>query len=170
MLTSQLAQKSTAAVTGISPLGQGQHTVEASYPGDGVYLASKSGNTLLTAEAGPPKVQLSLSPANVTTNQALTVTVAVDGGSGNPSPSGTIKLTGGSYTSAAVPLNAGVAPITIPAGSLAPGTVALSAAYTPDTAGSSTYTSATGKASVVVTAAAPLLTWSAPRLSAMAPR
>ncbi len=162
VLTSQLAQKATAAVTGISPLGGGQHAAQASYPGDGVYLAAKSGNTLLTAEAGPPKVQLSLSPASVTSNQALTVTVAVDGGSGNPLPSGAIKLTGGSYASGAVTLNAGVAAITIPAGSLALGTVALSATYTPDTAGFSTYTSATGNASVVVTAGAPMLTWSAP--------
>ncbi len=162
VLTSQLTQKATASVTGVSPLGQGQHAAQASYPGDGVYAAGKSGTTLLTAQAGAPSLQLSLSPANVTTNQTLTVTVTVSGGSGNPVPTGSVNLTGGSYASAAVPLSGGMAAMTLPAGSLPAGTDTLSASYTPDTAGSSTYTGATSTASVVVTAAPPMLTWAMP--------
>jgi uncharacterized membrane protein len=49
VLTSQLAQKATASASGIAPLGQGEHAVEASYAGDNVYTGSTSNTVPLTA-------------------------------------------------------------------------------------------------------------------------
>ena len=75
--------------------------------------------------------------------------------SGTPTPTGSVTLTGGGYTSSATTLANGVAIIDIPAGSLAMGTDSLMATYTPDSSSSSIYTSATGTASVTVVNAAP---------------
>ncbi|MBB5062877.1 FG-GAP-like repeat-containing protein [Granulicella mallensis] len=147
VFTSQLAQKATATASGISPIGQ--VTVDASYVGDTVYAASTSAKTTLGISA--PAVTLSLSSASITTAQALTVTIAVNGGSTNPVPTGSVKLTSGSYTSAVATLSGGSATIVIPAGTLPVGTEVLTASFTPDSAGAATYKSATGTASVVVT-------------------
>jgi hypothetical protein len=149
VFTSQLAQKATATASGISPISQGQHAVDASYAGDTVYAASTSATT--TLGIGAPTVTLSLSPASITTAQALTVTVAVSGGSANPVPTGSVKLSSGSYTSAVATLSGGSAAIVIPAGALPTGTDVLTVSFTPDTAGSAIYKTATGTASVVVT-------------------
>ena len=162
IIASQLAQKSTATRSGISPIGQGQHAVKASYPGDGVYAGSASATTSLTAASGAPAVTLNLSPASITTIQPLTVTVVVSGGSANPVPTGSVQLSASGYTSAAVSLSSGSAVITVPAGSFLPGTDALSASYVPDSAGSSLYSSASGTASVTVTKATPILAWATP--------
>ena len=147
VVTSVLTQKATASASGISPVGQGSQNVDASYAGDSVYAASASSPTTLTAKSGAPPVTLSLSPTSITTAQALTVTIAV---SGSPVPTGSVKLTSGSYASAATPLSGGSATIVIPAGTLPVGTDALSATYTPDTPSALIYTSATGSGSVTV--------------------
>jgi hypothetical protein len=88
-----------------------------------------------------PTAVVTPSATSITTTQALSVTVMV---SGSPTPTGTVALTSGGYSSAAVTLSAGLATINIPAGSLATGSDTLTAAYTPDTSSSSTYNSASG--------------------------
>ncbi len=93
------------------------------------------------------------SSSSITTVQSLTVTIGVSGGGSNLTPTGSIVLTGGSYTSALTTLVSGSAMITVPAGSLATSPDTLTAAYTPDSASSSTYYSAAGTTSVTVTAA-----------------
>jgi hypothetical protein len=158
VFTSQLAQTATATTAGITLIGQGQRAVDANYAGDTVYAASTSATTTLTAGIGAPAVTLSLSPASITTAQALTVTIAVNGGSTNPVPTGSVKLTSGSYTSAVATLSGGSAAIIIPAGTLPAGTDVLTASFTPDTAGAATYKSATGMGSVVVTQGAAVST------------
>ncbi len=100
-----------------------------------------------------PGVKVTPSPNQVLTNQALTVTVALSGGLGNPSPTGTVTLSGGGFTSAAITLNGGSAAIPIPAGALSMGTDTLTATYAPDVAGGETYTNATGANTVTVSAA-----------------
>ena len=162
VLTSQLAQKSTASASGISPIGLGQHAVDANYAGDSVYVASTSGTTTLTAEAGAPAVTLSLSPANITAAQTLTVTITVSGGSANAVPTGSVRLTSGSYISTAATLSGGSAAIVIPAGTLPVGTDSLSVSFTPDAASASIYTVATGSGSVIVAIGIPVLTWATP--------
>jgi hypothetical protein len=100
-----------------------------------------------------PAVLVTPSPNKVSVKQALTVTVTLSGGLGNPSPTGTVTLSGGGFTSAAVTLSGGTASIPITAGSLAQGSDTLTANYSPDVAGAQTYTNATGANSVTVTSA-----------------
>lgn len=99
-----------------------------------------------------PTVTVTPSATSITTAQALTVTVAVSGGSGKATPTGSVVLAGGGYTSAAASLSGGATSISVPAGSLATGTDALTVAYTPDGSSAATYNGATGSTSVTVTA------------------
>jgi N-acetylneuraminic acid mutarotase len=138
-----------------SSFAAGTHSFTAVYSGDASNLTSTSQAvpaTYTTATAKTtPTVTVSPSPTSITTTQADTVTVTVSGGSGNPTPTGSVTLTSGTYTSAATTLASGSAMITVPAGSLAASTDTLTATYTPDSATSSTYNSATGSNTVTVT-------------------
>jgi hypothetical protein len=98
-----------------------------------------------------PTVTVTPSSSSITAAQALMVTVEVDAASGGPTPTGSVILAGGGYTSAAETLSSGSATIDVPANSLAIGTDTLTATYTPDSSSSSTYDSSTGTSSVTVT-------------------
>jgi hypothetical protein len=95
-----------------------------------------------------PAVTVTPSSSTISTAQSLTVSVAVVG---VPSPTGSVILTGGSYSSVAAALNSGTANINVPAGSMAVESDTLTSTYTPDAASSILYTPATGTASVAVT-------------------
>ena len=101
-----------------------------------------------------PTMTVTPSSKSITKKQALNVVVTVNGGGANPTPTGSVTLTGGSYTSVPTALVAGSATISIAAGSLATGSDTLTATYTPDSSSSSTYNSASATASVTVTTAA----------------
>jgi DNA-binding beta-propeller fold protein YncE len=107
-----------------------------------------------------PTVSVTPSSQSLTTAQGLTVTVAVSGGSGNPTPTGSVTLVGGGYNSGTTALSGGSATFDIPAGALAMGADSLTASYTPDSTSASVYTQALSSAiSVNVTAmAAPTVT------------
>ena len=150
-LLSQVTETASATASGISPSGPGTHLVEASYPGDGEFMASTSAATALRAVPITPGVTVTPSPSVITTAQALTVTVLMSGGSGNPIATGTVVLSGGGYSSRPVALSAGSAVISVPAGSLEAGSDTLTAAYTPDTNSATTYNSSSGSATVRVT-------------------
>jgi len=79
------------------------------------------------------------------------VTVAVSSGSDAPTPTGSVILTSGAYSSATT-LGNGGATINIPAGSLSAGSDTLTIIHTPDAASASTYVTASNTASVTVTA------------------
>jgi N-acetylneuraminic acid mutarotase len=113
-------------------------------------------NTLGTSPAAPvtPVIEVIPSSSSITTAQAVSVKVAVSESTGNPPVTGSVTLTGGGYASAAVPLNSAQATINVPAGSLAIGVDALAVSFTPDSASSSIYNSASGSNSVTVTAPA----------------
>jgi len=152
----QRSQTANATATGISPVGTGQHAIDASYPGDVSYAASISATTLLTASPGAvvPDVLLSLSPGSVTTTQTLMVMITVSG-IANQTPTGSVTLASGSYSSGSVNLSGGSALITVPAGALAAGADVLTASYTPDAASSSIYKQARGTAPISVSKAVP---------------
>ena len=101
--------------------------------------------------ATTPKVTVTPSPSSIPRDQTLSVTVAVSGGSGNPTATGSVTLASGTYSSASTALSGGSAAISVPAGSLATGTDTLTATYLPDAASSSIYAGASGSASVMVT-------------------
>jgi hypothetical protein len=149
--TPQSATLAGATVTiPLAQLSAGAHSVAVTYGGD-LYYATLAEQTLaLTVNKITPAVTVTPSASSITTAQALTVTAAVSGGSGTPTSTGAVTLTSGKYVSAAATLGSGSATISIPAGSLAVGSDTLTVAYTPDTASSSTYNSATGSSSVTV--------------------
>ena len=101
-----------------------------------------------------PVVTVAPSASDITLVQALSVAVTVSGGTGNPTPTGAVTLTGGGYTSAATTLSSGSATLSIPAGSLAIGSDTLTVSYTPDSQSASTYSPATGTYSAVTVAQA----------------
>jgi subtilase family serine protease len=100
-----------------------------------------------------PSVFPSSSPSNPTTAQAVVVQVRVDGFTGNPTPTGAVVLSSGSYASAATALAGGTASITIPAGALSPGLDTLTATYTPDASSSALYANTWGSNTIGVTLA-----------------
>jgi hypothetical protein len=117
--------------------------------------ATGSGTVSVQAVAKiTPGVTVTPATASLVTTEALQVTMAVSGGSGNPVPTGSVVLSGGGYTSAPASLSNGSVILSIPAGSLAAGTDSLAASYAPDNASSLTYNSATGSNTVSVTAPA----------------
>ncbi len=97
-----------------------------------------------------PTVTAMPSATSITTAQALSVVVTVAGPTGSPTPTGSVTLSSGGYSSAAVTLSNGSATFAIPAGSLAVGADTLTASYTPDSSSSSTYTGATGSTPVIM--------------------
>ncbi len=97
--------------------------------------------------ASTPSVTVTPASSKITTAQSDQVTVTV---SGHATPTGSVTLSSGSYTSAPATLSGGSANITIPAGQLAVGTDTLTATYAPDSGSSFTYNSATGTSSVTV--------------------
>lgn len=105
-----------------------------------------------------PVVTITPSASSVTTAQSLSVSIVVSGASG--SPTGSVVLSSGTYTSVSTALVAGSATVSIAPGALAAGTDTLSVKYTPDSAGSVTYNSASGSTSVTVmqVATAPTVT------------
>ncbi len=108
---------------------------------------SGAGNPTLT-----PTVTVTPSSSIITQVQSLSVTIAVNGGTSNPTPTGTVMMSGGGYNSGATALTSGGATIVIPAGSLALGSDTLVATYTPDSNSSSIYYGAMGVSSPVTLA------------------
>lgn len=111
-------------------------------------------NTTITVNYAPPALTtptVTATPASssITSGQSLQVSVSVRGS--GATPTGSVTLTSGSYASAAVSLSNSAASITVPAGVLATGSDTLKVAYTPDTASSTLYNSASGTAPVTVT-------------------
>lgn len=89
-----------------------------------------------------PTVTVTPTPSSITTAQSLSVGVSVTGTAGTPT--GSVVLTSGGYTSPSTLLNGGAATIDITAGSLGAGNDSLTVTYTPDTNSSSIYSGATG--------------------------
>ena len=139
-------------VTQATLLGVGTYTLTATFtPNDATDYTTATATVSITITPATPAVTVSPSASSITTAQALTVTVSVSGGTGKLTPTGSVTLSGGGYTSATATLTSGSATINIPAGSLATGSDTLTASYAPDSGSSSTYNSATGSAPVAVT-------------------
>ncbi len=136
----------------------GQDTLTASYTPDTAGAASynaATGSNTITVTSVPiitPNVSVLLTTQSITTAQPLSVEISIGGGLNNAVPTGTVKLSGGGYASAAVSAgSAGLTFITIPAQALAVGTDTLTSTYAPDAASAKIYSTATGSAMVTVT-------------------
>jgi len=158
--TSSGATLSSGSATITIPAGSlaaGADTLTARYTPDSASSstyssASGTASVTVTQPVTTPTVTVTPASNNITLAQNLGVTIAVSGTSGTPT--GSVVLSSGSYTSSATTLSTGSAIMTIPAGSLATGTDTLTAKYTPDSNSSATYNSASGTASVAVTTGA----------------
>ncbi len=116
---------------------------------------STAGST--TAPSSPavetPTVIILPASTSILASQPMSVTVTVSAtGSTYPTPTGTVTLSSGSYTSSAIALTSGGAAFAIPASSLAVGSDTLTAAYTPGGSAAANFNSATGTAAVAVSA------------------
>jgi phosphodiesterase/alkaline phosphatase D-like protein len=100
--------------------------------------------TTTTAAKTTPTVTVTPSELRITTTQALSVAISV---SGNPIPTGTVTLVGGTFSGGGTLVN-GSATITIPAAAFAVGTDQLTATYQ----GDNNYYAQTGTNVVYVTA------------------
>jgi len=153
-----LSSGSASIVINAGTLAAGNDTLTATYTPDAGSSSTYNGasgaaSVNVTAPVKiTPVVTVTPSASSITSAQALTVTVAVSGGTGNPTPTGSVTLTSGSYTSGAMTLAGGGATIAVPAGSLATGSDTLTVNYSPDAASSPTYNGASGMASVNVRA------------------
>jgi hypothetical protein len=126
----------------------GLHQITASYSGDAAHVSNSA--SLTETILATPTVTAIPSSYSINIAQALTVTVAVSS-TGNPTPTGSVMVTSGSFTSATTTLSNGSAIITIPAGTLPMGNDTLTANYTPDAGSSAIYTSASSTTNVAVT-------------------
>jgi alpha-L-arabinofuranosidase len=140
-------------------LPPGSDTLTATYTpdtGSSSMYTSASGSKVVVVTPTNPVVTVTPGVASLTSVQGLLVWMTVSGS--YETPTGTVTLNSGNYTSAPTALEGGSTGILIPAGSLPAGTDTLTATYTPENASSSTYTSATGTNSVFVTKSAPSIT------------
>jgi hypothetical protein len=105
-----------------------------------------------------PTLSATPSPDEINPAQAVTVTVLIGPPPGAPTtsagapilPTGSVILTGGGYTSSVTKLTGSHAIITIPAGSLGLGNIGFTTTYTPDSAASLIYTSASVVSAITV--------------------
>lgn len=110
---------------------------------------------------GATTVTVAASPSTFTSQQGTTVTVTVSGSGGTPT--GTIVLTSGSFTSASHTLASGATTFNLSPGVLAAGTDTITAAYS----GDSTYAANTGTTQVTITAVSFKLTAQTPNPSSV---
>jgi len=130
-------------------LAVGLDTLTAVYTPDAAsasnYL-SVSGTVQVQNEGAKitPSVSVSTNIQYPTIAQPLPFSVTVNGFSGNPTPTGTVVVTAGSYASPATPLTGGSATINLAAGTLPLGPNTVTATYTPDAQSTALYNSASG--------------------------
>jgi parallel beta-helix repeat protein len=148
LLTTVPLNGSGVATYTTTSLPAGTTYIQAIYQPTGGFLGSESENFPLQI-AAPPVASVAVSPnsGSIATIQPLNVSVTISGTTGNPTPTGSVTLTSGTYSSAATTLSSGSATINVPAGSLTAGTDTLTIQYS----GDSVYGVATGTGSVIVT-------------------
>jgi hypothetical protein len=154
--TSSAAKLSGGSATITIPansLSVGSDTLTASYSGDASY-APATGTTPpsspVTVTPAPIAPTVSVTPASATANTGATLSVPVTVTGSGATPTGTIILSGGGYTSSAATLVSGSYTFTIPSNSLSAGTDTLTAKYS----GDSVYLAGSATASVTVTQSA----------------
>jgi hypothetical protein len=165
--TTALTNGSATLTIPAGTLAIGSDTLTASYTPDwassSAYSTAIGASSAVNVATATPTVTVTPSSLSITTTQALTVTVSVSGGTESPVSTGAVILTCGAYTSVTTTLSSGSASIGIPAGSLPVGSDTLTASYTPDSASSPTYNSATGNSSAVtLTKTTPTISWATP--------
>ncbi|MGA2887460.1 MAG: FG-GAP-like repeat-containing protein [Terracidiphilus sp.] len=132
---------------GTLPLGSDALT--ATYTPDasstGIYTTATQSLSVMVVGTAISTVTATPSVTTITNLQSVSVTISVAGGSGQATPTGTVTLSGGSYSAQAA-LSGGTASFTIAAGTLNNGTNTLTATYS----GDGTYATANGLTAITV--------------------
>jgi hypothetical protein len=131
LITELGGQSATATVNGISPVGTGQHQVDASYSGDSNYDGSVSNTIPLIAEPVLTTMTFIASPATINYGQTVTLTATVAPTTAQDhTETGTVTFTsGGSIVGTATIANGAA---TFATTLLPEGTYKLTAAYSGD--------------------------------------
>ncbi len=98
----------------------------------------------------PTAPTVTVTPEETTHPYAENLIVAATVKGGSASPTGSVTLSSGSFTSPAVSLTSGAATFYVQPGSLAIGADTLTVTYTPDASSSSTYTTSTGTVGITI--------------------
>lgn len=147
-----LASGSTTIVIPAESLKPGSDTLTASYSGDSTF-AEATGTATVTVNKLTPTVAVQANPSTIGANTQVNVSVKVNGA--GPTPTGTVQLTGGGYTSPNCTLGSdGACTINIPQNTLASGTDVLTVNYR----GDSVYLAGSGSTSVTNNALTPTIT------------
>jgi hypothetical protein len=140
--TSGAVQQGYALATGYDEVtGLGSLNVAA-------FIANYTNYTLPTVTITPGSNII-----NTTESDQITIDVTSSYGT----PTGTVKLTSGSYSYSAA-LSSGTASTTLTAGTLSPGNYTLTATYSPDSASLGIYQGAVGSSTVTVSTPTPSIT------------
>ena len=151
VLGTGILNTSGIATYSTSSLPVGMDALTAAYGGDSNYASATSGAVSITVNSATAMVALSPASASFYAGTAQAVTISVAGQPSLATPTGTITLLGGSFTSVATALASGSAMITIPANSLTNGNNTITATYS----GDAIYGTAKGTATYVVSTTAP---------------
>ena len=150
-----LVNGSVAFAIPANTLSAGSYTLTAVFTPDAAsfpYYPVTSGTGLVAVVVPPliaPTVVVTPSALSIPSTLAMTASVSVSGSGGNATPTGTVTLASGSYTSPPAALIHGSATIDLPGGSLAAGSDTLSASYAPDLASSTVYKAASGTSAAI---------------------
>jgi hypothetical protein len=129
----------------------GPNTITVKYLGDSNYTSGSASTTVDVIEWAT----MTVTPyePTIVVNQPLNLTVALTAANNYPTPTGTVTLSSGTYTSSAVQLTAGSASFTIPANSLAVGSSSVPYTFlTISYSGDSNYQGFSSNMDVIVTA------------------
>ena len=144
---------SNGSVTILLPpaaLPSGTQIITANYSPDSSaaagFTAASAASVAVSVSKASPGVTVSAAGSSITTLQSLAINVNVGT---TPAATGTVVLSSGAYSSAAVTLSGGSASITVPAGAIPAGDNTFTAQYTPDSADAAIYTSAVGTSGTV---------------------
>jgi len=106
-----------------------QDTLTASYAGDSLYAATSNTAKVTVTTLALLTPTITVAPASATVNSGASLSVVVTVAGTSITPTGTVTLTGGGYTSPSQTLTNGSYTFTIPANSLGAGTDVLTVNY-----------------------------------------
>lgn len=149
----------TATVTGISPVGNTIHLVDASYPGSAPVLSPSLSNTVgLQAEPVPTTLNLAAVPATGIYQQPFTLTATpLPNSAQNHTASGTVTFNNGSVSLGTATLVNGAATLTVST-VLSVATYNLTATYSGDT----NFVASTGSLQYIIAPVPPPITFTVP--------
>ena len=157
--TLQSAYATIIVPAGALPVGTDRltltYTPDAASSSNYIGASQTASVTVIGVALITPTITVMPSSSSIVSTSALPITITVNGGAGNATPTGSVTLVSGTYVSPATSIAGGSATINIPAGALAVGADTLSGTYTPDAASSTIYKGASGSGAVTITAPPP---------------